>query len=254
MENTPAYDNYTRFAERYDLFFESFNEREASVEAFFSRLFAENKVKSVLDCACGTGRDLCMLKQIGCDVYGSDISDAMLAQAAKNLASCGVYDVPLKRADYRLLSDAYNRKFGAVLCLATAISEMPDEKEIIRAFKSMRDVLEDGGVLVLTQGTSDRQSREKPRFMLARNTRDFTRLFVLDYDRPKIRYNIMDITHSEKESGLKTWSIDLLILLQEDQERLLKEAGFRRIDFFGDFFFTPYDRETSRRIITVAYK
>ncbi len=46
------------FAERYDLFFGRFDEHDTVVVEFFGRLFAENQVNSVLDCACGTGHDL----------------------------------------------------------------------------------------------------------------------------------------------------------------------------------------------------
>jgi hypothetical protein len=68
------------------------------------------------------------------------------------------------------------------------------------------------------------------------------------------RYDILDITHREKEPELKAWSIDLLILPENEQEKRLKEAGFFKVDFYGDFDFSPYDKEKSRRLITVARK
>ena len=49
---------YEGFAERYDLFFGRFGEHDAVVVGFFGKLFAENKVHSVLDCACGTGHEI----------------------------------------------------------------------------------------------------------------------------------------------------------------------------------------------------
>jgi len=251
--HTKTGDSYEDFAPRYDLFSENFTDFEEAPSAFFSHLFNENNVKTVLDCACGTGRHLYLLKSMGYDVSGSDISDAMLEQAAKNLASCGLY-VPLKKADYRELPRHYNQPFDAVLCLSTAIGEMPDEAGVLKAFQSIRSVLRDNSILILTQGTTDRQYREKPRFMLVRNTQEFTLLFVIDYTTPRTRYNILDMFHGEKESGLKVWSIDLFILLKEAQGKLLKEAGFGHVDFYGDYFLTPYDTETSRQLITVARK
>ena len=53
-----ADDPYEGFAERYDLFFGRFGEHDTTVIDFFRKLFAENKVNSVLDCACGTCHDL----------------------------------------------------------------------------------------------------------------------------------------------------------------------------------------------------
>ena len=53
---------------------------------------------------------------------------------------------------------------------------------------------------------------------------------------------------------LKVWSTDAHILLRNYQERLLKEAGFGMVDFFGGYDFEPSDKQTSRRLIAVARK
>ena len=41
---------------------------------FFERLFSENQVKRVLDCACGTGHELLIFHSLGCETVGSDLS------------------------------------------------------------------------------------------------------------------------------------------------------------------------------------
>jgi glycine/sarcosine N-methyltransferase len=249
-----AGDTYEVFAERYDLFFGKFDEYQPVYADFFRKLFTENQVSTVLDCACGTGRDLYLFHSLGCEVFGSDISEAMLAQARKNLSQSGL-TLPLHQADYRKLSQHFNRQFDAVVCLSTSIAEMPDETEALRAFKSMRQVLRPGGILILTQGTNDKQWQEKPRFILAANTKDFSRLFVIDYFERGARYNILDIFHSETSHDFKSWSIDYkCVLLRDDQERLLRASGFRDVRFYGSFRFDPYDKETSRRLIAVATK
>jgi hypothetical protein len=117
----------------------------------------------------------------------------------------------------------------------------------------MRGVLREGGLLVLAQGTSDRQWREKPRFMLATDTPEFSRLFVIDYLGDGACYNVLDVFHGEGGGRLEAWSTEYAhILLRDDQERLLCDAGFRRVDFYGSYNFSPYDRESSQRLITVA--
>lgn len=249
-----ADDQYEGFAERYDLFFGRFGEHDAVVVDFYGKLFAENQVNSVLDCACGTGHDLPLFHSLGCEVCGSDISESMLAQARKNLTECGV-DVPLQKVDYRELPQHYDRKFDAVVCLSTSIAEMPDESEVLRAFSSMREVLRDGGILVLTQVTTDKQWKEKPRFILAVNRNDFLRVFVIDRFGRGARYNVLDIFHGERGHDFKVWSIDYAnILLRDDQERLLKASGFKSVDFYGSYRFEPYDKEASDRLIAVAHK
>lgn len=246
-------DLYEGFAERYDLFHGSF-EPSALVVEFFQKLFAQNQVHTVLDCACGTGRDLLLFHSLGCEVFGSDISESMLAQARKNLAERGT-SVSLHAVDYRELPSRFDRHFDAVVCLSSSILHMPNEAEVLDAFKSMRQVLRDDGILVLTQGTTDKQWKEKPRFILAVNTRNFSRLFVIDYFDQGARYNILDIFHGDQVRDLEVWSVDYAhILLKDDQERLLRASGFRTVDFYGTHRFDPYDSQTSDRLIAVAHK
>jgi glycine/sarcosine N-methyltransferase len=247
-------DRYEGFADRYDLFYGESDDRDSVRAEFFRKLFTQKRIHSVLDCACGTGRDLLLFHSLGLEVYGSDISVAMLTQAQKTLARHSLA-IPLLRADYRELPQYFDRQFGAVACLSTSILEMPDETNVILAFKSMLGVLRKGGVLILTQGTTDKQWRQKPRFIPAVNTKKFSRIFVIDYFEKGARYNILDIYHSDETTDFKVWSIDFKhVLLRDDLDRLLKASGFSQIDFFGTYQFEPYNKAESDQLITVATK
>ncbi len=245
-------DPYQDFADRYDLFYEAFDRPDPRVVNFFRELFEQEGVRRVLDCACGTGRDLYLFHTLGCEVIGSDISAAMLQQARKNLVAHDL-SVSLHQVDYRQLPGHFDQRFDAVVCLSSSILHMPDDAEVLSALRSMGAVLRQGGILVLTQGTSDRQWRDKPRFILAVNQPDFSRLFVIDYLEQGARYHILDILHSETAQDFKVWSVVYPhMLLRDDYERLLREAGFSRVDCYGSYAFDPYDVETSDRLIVVA--
>ena len=176
----------------------------------------------------------------------------MLAQARKNLISSGI-KVPLHQVDYRELPQHFHAPFDAVTCLSSSILHMESDEQVLLAFRSMRAVLRQGGILVLTQGTTDRQWAEKPRFILATDTGDFTRLFVIDYSSTGARYNIVDVNRGGGSAELQVWSVDYPhILLQDDQHRLLQSAGFAAVTFYGSYRFEPYDKEESQRLIAVA--
>ncbi|CAB1070233.1 hypothetical protein D1AOALGA4SA_849 [Olavius algarvensis Delta 1 endosymbiont] len=51
-------DLYKDFADRYDLFYGKFGTYDPLLKKFYQRLFTDNQIHRVLDCACGTGRDL----------------------------------------------------------------------------------------------------------------------------------------------------------------------------------------------------
>jgi len=245
-------DPYKGFAERYDIKPGDLTENDPLMVDFFRRIYSENNVRSVLDCACGTGRHLILFHNLGCKVWGSDISEAMLNQARENLAHYGI-EISLKKADYRNLPQNFHRRFDAVACLGS-IGYMTDEREFLQAFRSMHAVLREGGILVLTTITTDKQWKTKPRFKLVVNTPDITRLFVMDYIEQTVRYNILDAFHNQEANKLKVWSAELTVLLMDKQERLLKSAGFKQVDFYGNYDLSTYDVERSDRLITVAQK
>lgn len=246
-------DLYAGFAERYDLFPSRFNLHDEDAIGFYRRLFAENGVRTLLDCACGTGRDLLLFYSLGCEVTGSDVSPAMLAKARENLAKHGL-NAPLHQADFRKLPDCFAQRFDALVCLSTAIGHAPDDEAALEAFRSMRGALRDGGILLLEQGTSDRQWAEKPRFVLVEDTSEVTRLFALDYlggtGGRDVHYTVLDVFH--RFHKVKEWSAVLHVLLRDDLERLLWAAGFREVAFYGGYGFQPYDTRTSERLITLA--
>ena len=240
-------DPFEEFAEHYD---RMVREEPEQVE-FFRTLFDKHGVTSVLDCACGTGKDLIMVYTFGLQVCGSDISEAMLAQARKKL-SLHQIDVPLKRVDFRELPQHYDRRFDAVLCLTTSLPQLLEEGEIVDALKSMREVLNPKGILVLTQGLTDIQIKNRVRFAPAINDPDFSRIMVVDYYDEEYEVNVLDLEHSHDRDEFNVYGVRYRILLQDDYERLLREAGYSEIEYYGDWDFKAYDREESELLLVVA--
>ena len=187
-----ARDTYEGFAERYDWMVSE----DPIRRKFFQQLFADHGVKKVLDCACGTGHDLVMLNSIGCEVFASDLSGSMLAQARKNLSAAGI-DVPLIQADFRHLPDSFDVQFDAVVCLTNSINEVLTDDETLQALHSMKSVLRDGGILVFDQGQTDATMKNPPKFDAVVNTRDWTRFFVLEYLGNTMTVNVFDFIHTE---------------------------------------------------------
>lgn len=231
-----------------------FGKHKPDYRAFFQIVFTENGVRSVLDCACGTGHDLHLFSSLGCAATGSDISLSMLARARTNLEGTGL-SVPLRRVDYRALDTCFKCEFDAVVCLSSSILHMEDKKEVIRALLSMHRVLREKGVLILTQGTTDKQWNTKPRFILNTREKNFTRLFVIDYLEKRTRYNVLDILDQDGVPELTVWSLDYeQILLKDDYARLLNLAGYKKARFYGSYKFEPYSKATSDMLICVAQK
>lgn len=216
---------------------------------FFRRIFARHHVTKVLDCACGTGRDLLMFQAMGLQVFGSDLSDAMLVQARQNIGETGIL---LQKVDYRELPENYHEVFDAVVCLTNSINELLEDAETFRTLCSVRSVLRAGGILVFDQGQTDASLQNPPRFAPIINNRDFTRFFVIDYAGDIQTVHIFDFIHTEERVDFQHASVRIRIRLLESWRQILQRAGFTEVEFFGQWEATPYDKGSSRRLICVA--
>lgn len=240
-------DPYEGFAERYDWM----EQENPTRQEFFRSLFSKHGVKRVLDCACGTGRDLLMFRSMGLEVFGSDLSDSMLALARRNTEEAGVL---IRKVDYCALPENYDIEFDAVVCLTNSINEPLDDADTMRALRSMKAVLRTGGIFVFDQGQTDASMRNPPAFAPILNNRDFTRFFTMKYAGDIQTVNIFDFIHTEGTSDFQHSSVRIRIRLLDSWLQILRRAGFEEIEFLGDWDSTAYDRNSSRRLIAVAKK
>ena len=142
----------------------------------------------------------------------------------------------------------------AVVCLSTSLPHLQEHEEILRALQSMRGVLRDGGILVVDQGMTDRQWMERPRFLPAMQSRDLSRLLAIDYGETAFTVYAIDFVHQESVTAFHVDRFDDRTFLGEDNEMLLRRAGFAEVTFFGGFEEEPYDPVKSRRLICVVVR
>ena len=76
--------------------------------------------------------------------------------------------------------------------------------------------------------------------------------FVRDIEEEFQTIHILDIFHSENKNEMKKHDIHIKVILDEEYETLLNESGFSKVDIWGDYDQTPYDKEKSWKLIAVA--
>lgn len=241
-------DVYQKLAYDYDEF-DSIEKYSEAERTFLEKLFTESHVEKVLDCACGTGQHLLMLSEAGFQVSGSDFSAAMIDMAKKNLESHN-YHIPLKKSDFRFLETAHDEKFDAVICMSNSLPHLTEDEDLVCALTSMKNRLKNGGLLVLTSGTTE-ATLKLPPIETVVNREDFSRIFVKEYDGRLHTINIVDLYHSKERLESNQYKIIYRVLLEDDYQRLLLKAGFKRVDIYGDYDKSPYQKE-SRKLIVVG--
>ena len=142
----PAFDAYERLADHYDLFTAGY--QYGRWIAALDRVASEHGLRGrrALDLACGTGRALQPLMDLGYDVVGCDLSPAMIAVARARHP-----ELSLDVADLRALPEL--GRFDLVLSLDDVFNYLLDESELRAAFRSVRSVLATGGLLLFDVNT-----------------------------------------------------------------------------------------------------
>jgi len=142
----PALAAYEPLAAHYDLLTAGYDHRRWV--GALDRLARQHGLAGAraLDLACGTGRALGPLLELGYDVAGCDLSPAMLAVARERHP-----DVDLSVADMRELPEL--GRFDLVLCLDDAVNYLLDERDLTAALRSARSALADGGLLIFDVNT-----------------------------------------------------------------------------------------------------
>lgn len=241
-------DIYEKFAFDYDEF-GSIENYLGDEKNFFDRLFSKHKVKTILDCACGTGQHLYMLSQLGYQLWGSDYSPSMLHEAKKNLQERD-QSVPLYQCDFRHLECKFDICFDAIVCLTTSLPHLHTDEDLLLAIKSMKNRLNSGGLLVLTSGTTH-YNLTLPSIEVVINREDFSRIFIKEHDNYLQTIHVLDIYHSPYRLEHNQYDIVYRILLDNDYRNMLIQAGFSDVQIYGDYDMSSYNK-SSQRLIAVA--
>jgi len=132
---------YDEIAEYYHKKFGTIEPSDVPYFLKFVELIGKENPK-ILDCGCGTGRDLKFLENFECELYGIDLSKGMLRVAKQNLNKTS-----LLRGDYRTLPFKDNY-FDGVVSIASLVHLPKKEKTV--ALREFRRILRPQGVLYIS--------------------------------------------------------------------------------------------------------
>ncbi len=247
---------YDAFASKYDVMLSS--ERYQRIIPFCKKIFDENQVKSILDCACGTGKHAIAFSRLGFHVEGCDLSPEMVHCAKLNAASSGV-KVNFVQADFKTLSESFNRKFDCVLCVGNSLTHELEEQGVLSALKSMYHVLGEEGVVIVQIRNIPKLIRDKTRIFPVHHHKELNgdlKLFfyVLDFYPSKVTFNVASYIEKDGLPKFEVTSVDYNPLSESKLASLMMEAGFKNLRTYGNFEFAKFRNFESENIIIVGSK
>jgi glycine/sarcosine N-methyltransferase len=243
-------EEYKIIADVYDIF----NPKEEVLDQkpFFENLINKYSVLRVLDCACGTGWHLSLFHDMGLTCFGSDISEEMLALAKNNLS--GKY-VQLKKEDFRFLQNSWQENFDMITCLTDSLPYMLTDEDVVSALNSMYNRLSDGGVLVVSNGITDSFLDNKPKFIPARVLRNEAFYLIAEYPtEEEFSFNVLYVKKTEESFEHRFTTMRYNAMRKSVLERCFAQTQFKNVQYYGDYDFGEYSKESSGKIIVVAEK
>jgi len=224
---------YSGFAGVYDLLMDDFD--YPAWAEYYIALMERNggRVQSVCECACGTGSLTVQFARRGYKLTGVDISEEMLEQAAEKARQSGMR-IQFVRQD--MCSLQLPKPVDAILCTCDGVNYLTTDKRVSAFFKRAYEQLRPGGVFAF-----DISSPHKLRNVLG------NAFFGLEREEAAYLWqNTLsdDIVNMDITFFLKTDEEDLYERVHENHRQkihetarlkeLLEEAGFTRIEIFGD--------------------
>jgi glycine/sarcosine N-methyltransferase len=223
---------------------------------FFKKLFEENKVKKILDLACGTGHHSIFFAKSGYGVTGVDLSEKMLQIARKNAK--GVSGVRFVKGGFLDVYPKLKDKFDAVICLGNSLPHLLSKKDLKKTLRNIYNLLNPGGILVLQNRNYDKILKKKIRFMAPNFTeRDGEKIVffrILDFLKDNVVFNLVTFRQKEGKWSFQTKSTLLRPILRKEIENLLSGQGFKKQKFYGDYCFSPFRSMISEDLIVFVSK
>lgn len=213
---------------------------------YIDSFLKEAGAKTVLDCACGTGRITVLLASAGYIITGSDASEDMLMEARAGALKKGLKSLPFVCQNLQSLS--VHHPVDAVICTCDGVNYLTDPDDVIGFLESASRVLRPGGLLLF-----DISSPYKFAKILADRTfteveDDYAYIWSNMFD-PESMLCEMDLTFFVKEHGLyRRFSEQHLqrAYTEEELTKLLVRNGFYVRGVYDAFTRDPIRPDSER--------
>lgn len=252
QDETAEYPDF--IAEFYDLIYHQV--RDGVDNEFYFNRIKEAKGR-VLEAGSGTGRLFIQSLDSGADIYGIDISPAML-----NILRSKLKKEDLHRISLQNITDFYfDRKFNLIVAPFRVFMHLLKKEDQIKALKNVHRHLAIGGKFIFDVFVPDLNSLIKG----MDNIKDFEgeyetgkRIKRIVTTRPDLINQTIGITFryewdSDGKVISKEWNTTLRFFFRYEMEHLLEKAGFRNYSILGDFEGSPINKD-SKEFIMVCEK
>ena len=226
--------------------------------SFCKKIFDENKVASILDCACGTGKHSIAFSNLGFNVVGCDLSTEMVQRAKMNAIALGV-KINFVQADFKRLHEVFNHKFDCIVCVGNSLTHELEEQGLYSALRSMFNILCENGLVIIQMTNIPKLIKDNTRIFPVHHHKEPNGdlnlfFFVLDFYPTKVTCNVVSFIERDGFPIFDVASVDYNPISERKLASLMVKVGFRNIKSYGSFEFEEFQNLESTNIIIVGRK
>ena len=227
-----------------------YKHRDRSEAEILKNLVLKNvereKVKLVLDMACGSGRHAISFAQAGFDVTAIDLSENLL-NVAKSNAEKEKVNVDFILSDIRKFDP--EKKFDLVLNLFTSFGYFEKDEENGEVIQKAFELMNSGGWFVLDYFNKNYILNNLIPITVE-NIAGKRITQTREIKNNRVEKNII-IRNGEKESHYQE---SVRLYSKEEVIKILERTGFEILKIFGDFDGSKFDANNSPRLIVFSKK
>ena len=218
-----------------------------------------NKMRSakgpVLEIGVGTGRLFADALKSGVDAYGFDLNQTMLDQLKRRIPSSELYRI--RQADVRNFT--WDKKFALIAAPFRVMSHLLSIEDQLAALERVKTHLSSGGVFIWDVFVPDPAFCSKglePTLDFEGFWKEGKKVQRITSVRPapseQINYASMRYIWDDDDGAHdETWTFPMRYYFRYEIEHLLRIAGFKIINIFGDFH-ENLVQDTSKDFVVVC--
>jgi SAM-dependent methyltransferase len=217
---------------------------QASVLDDVIREFFGARTHRILDAACGIGTQSIGLAQLGYTITAADISAGEIEKARVEAEKRGL-EIAFGIADMRHLGAVYFEKFDLEIACDNAIPHLLSDRDILQAFEQFHSCTTESGSCIISVRDYESMERSGTRFY-PRRVQEIPGGKLIIFDVWEFDGDYYDISmYLVEDLGKSTAKTQIIrggryyCVSVKALEKLLKEAGFKRVVTIKDRFFQP---------------
>lgn len=237
---------YEEISKYYDNIFPAGNEQIS-----FLKEVLGTPPKSVLDIACGTGGYSLELAAQGFEVTAADLDAEMVHQLGIKAKREGL-SIKFLQADMLDLESKLSEKFNLAFCIGNSIVHLKNILQIKEFLGNTKKLLDVNGSLVLQIINFDRIISKDIKSLPTIEDKNIGLSFERNYSYDKEENTIYFKTNLYVDGKIFENEIPLYPLLQDELVEAVTNAGFNKVELFGDFNGNKFDKYNSFMLVLLA--